>query len=175
MQLHLSQPNLATHQCFCLLQCRQKTVEVKRQCSTCTQQFCPKCLTNRYGPGQEQVSQAAKDSMETTPSCMLPPLLQQLTMQLALPTSFSQLSCHQPILCNVLSKGTALALPQRLAWYIIVECNSLSAYLIYALEMFLMLWCWSCSRVSLLHRLPSNPIGAAQNARRTAVAATAAR
>ncbi|DBA91476.1 hypothetical protein WJX77_005924 [Trebouxia sp. C0004] len=37
-------------------QCRQKTVEDKRQCSTCTQQFCPKCLTNRYGPGQEQAS-----------------------------------------------------------------------------------------------------------------------
>ncbi|KAL3137478.1 hypothetical protein ABBQ38_004767 [Trebouxia sp. C0009 RCD-2024] len=36
------------------VQCRQKTVEDKRQCTTCNQQFCPKCLTNRYGVEQEQ-------------------------------------------------------------------------------------------------------------------------
>ena len=40
---------------LCILQCRQKTVEDKRQCTTCNQQFCPKCLTNRYGEEQEQV------------------------------------------------------------------------------------------------------------------------
>ncbi|KAL0023220.1 hypothetical protein WJX79_005106 [Trebouxia sp. C0005] len=47
-------------------QCRQKTVEDKRQCSTCIQQFCPKCLTNRYGPGQEQ---ASKQPNWSCPKC----------------------------------------------------------------------------------------------------------
>lgn len=37
-------------------QCRQKTVEDKRKCTTCTQYFCPKCLTNRYGLDQEEAS-----------------------------------------------------------------------------------------------------------------------
>lgn len=37
------------------MQCRQKTVEDKRHCTTCNQQFCPKCLSNRYGPEQEEV------------------------------------------------------------------------------------------------------------------------
>ena len=45
----------ASSELFLMLQCRQKTVEDKPQCTTCNQQWCPKCLTNRYGPQQEQV------------------------------------------------------------------------------------------------------------------------
>lgn len=34
---------------ICSLQCRQKTVEVKAKCNTCTLWWCPACLLNRYG------------------------------------------------------------------------------------------------------------------------------
>ena len=34
---------------FDCMQCRQKTVEVKAKCQTCTLWWCPACLLNRYG------------------------------------------------------------------------------------------------------------------------------
>lgn len=34
---------------FLCLQCRQKTVEVKAKCKSCTLWWCPACLLNRYG------------------------------------------------------------------------------------------------------------------------------
>ena len=37
------------------LQCRQKTVEVKAKCNSCTLWWCPACLLNRYG---EEVAKA---------------------------------------------------------------------------------------------------------------------
>jgi len=36
-------------------QCRQKTVEVKAKCSSCTLYWCPRCLLNRYGEEVEAV------------------------------------------------------------------------------------------------------------------------
>ena len=38
-----------------VLQCRQKTVEVKAKCTDCTLYWCPRCLTNRYGEVVEEV------------------------------------------------------------------------------------------------------------------------
>ena len=37
------------------MQCRQKTVEVKAKCNSCTLWWCPACLLNRYG---EEVAKA---------------------------------------------------------------------------------------------------------------------
>ena len=37
------------------MQCRQKTVEVKAKCGSCTLWWCPACLLNRYG---EEVDKA---------------------------------------------------------------------------------------------------------------------
>jgi len=36
-------------------QCRQKTVEVKAKCGSCTLYWCPRCLLNRYGEEVEAV------------------------------------------------------------------------------------------------------------------------
>ncbi|BDA43044.1 probable cell division cycle-associated 7-like protein at N-terminal half [Coccomyxa sp. Obi] len=41
-------------------QCRQKTVEVKAKCGTCTMYFCPRCLLNRYGEEVDKVNQLPK-------------------------------------------------------------------------------------------------------------------
>lgn len=41
------------------MQCRQKTVEVKGKCSTCTLFWCPRCLLNRYGEEVAAVNQLA--------------------------------------------------------------------------------------------------------------------
>jgi Zinc-finger domain of monoamine-oxidase A repressor R1 len=43
-----------------LYQCRQKTVEVKAKCTSCTLWWCPRCLLNRYGEEVEAVA-ALKD------------------------------------------------------------------------------------------------------------------
>ena len=34
---------------FTPVQCRQKTVEGKAKCGSCTLHWCPRCLLNRYG------------------------------------------------------------------------------------------------------------------------------
>ena len=175
MQLHLSQPNLATHQCFCLLQCRQKTVEDKRQCSTCTQQFCPKCLTNRYGPGQEQVRQAAENSITSTSFCLLPQLLQQLPTQLTLPGSLlsAVLPSASPVKCIEQKRCSCTAAETSLMHHCKKQVRI--CLFIHAPKVFLMPRVRSCTRVTLICRLPNNPNGVAQNARKIAVAATAAR
>eukprot|EP00884_Botryococcus_braunii_P009655 jgi/Botrbrau1/18691/Bobra.0386s0019.1 len=41
-------------------QCRQKTVETKAKCGSCTLYWCPRCLLNRYGEDVEKVSAQAK-------------------------------------------------------------------------------------------------------------------
>lgn len=41
-------PLLTAHTAL-LLQCRQKTAEVKAKCGKCTLWWCPACLLNRYG------------------------------------------------------------------------------------------------------------------------------
>lgn len=46
---------LAKLKAFCLMQCRQKTVEVKAKCTECTLRWCPRCLLNRYGQVVEEV------------------------------------------------------------------------------------------------------------------------
>ena len=37
------------------IQCRQKTVEVKAKCGSCTLWWCPACLLNRYGEEVDKV------------------------------------------------------------------------------------------------------------------------
>ncbi|KAK9915262.1 hypothetical protein WJX75_006841 [Coccomyxa subellipsoidea] len=37
-------------------QCRQKTVEAKAKCGSCTMFFCPRCLLNRYGEEVDKVN-----------------------------------------------------------------------------------------------------------------------
>lgn len=48
--------------CCACWQCRQKTVELKANCTTCPLHWCPRCLLNRYG---EEVAQV----LAADPSC----------------------------------------------------------------------------------------------------------
>lgn len=54
--------------CNPLLQCRQKTVELKGKCTQCTLYWCPRCLLNRYGEEVSQVSGLLSCSRTSTPA-----------------------------------------------------------------------------------------------------------
>jgi len=47
-------------------QCRQKTIEVKAKCTTCTLYFCPRCLENRYS---EKVDESNALGNWSCPKC----------------------------------------------------------------------------------------------------------
>ena len=57
------------------VQCRQKTVEVKAKCSSCTMYFCPRCLLNRYGEEVDKVSlsDAVPKQVDCLPNFQTPP------------------------------------------------------------------------------------------------------
>lgn len=57
------------------MQCRQKTVEVKAKCGTCTMYFCPRCLLNRYG---EEVGKVSLSDAVLTSGKILPIMLTSL-------------------------------------------------------------------------------------------------
>jgi hypothetical protein len=58
--------------CKYMMQCRQKTVEAKAKCGSCTMFFCPRCLLNRYGEEVDKVHHYNTPdftTQSTTPPC----------------------------------------------------------------------------------------------------------